>query len=118
MKVFSAALLAIGAAAIRLEDFSYLPFAAPKQCDSIPDGLDDWEYFNMMDHDDSGDISSREAFEALYCAVEWGVYTQEYADFMYAWMFLHTKHNEDGDSDTLDRIEFIDALENLDKLIA
>ena len=137
MKVFSAALLAIGAAALRLQDGGDgkgpktdggeggqggekgddLPFDAP-ECPPKPEGeLSADQVFKLIDKNNSGGVDAQEGFNALYCAVEYGEMEEEDAIFMYDWMMNHADHNEDGDPTELDFGEAMTALDNLMRFV-
>ena len=117
MKFFTAALLAIGAAAIKLKDDGTqgppeageggeFPFPPP-DCTDKPDdeGWGPEDYFNHADANGSGGIDAHEGFNSLYCAVVWGEMKQEEAEWLYEFLSDHADLNEDGDPDELDKSE-------------
>merc|ERR1712109_314557 len=81
MKFYSAALLAIGAIAIKLKEEGSqgegegdFPYPEP-DCEPRPedrDGMSPEEHFDAADKTGNGQIDAKEGFEALYCAVVWG----------------------------------------------
>ena len=83
MKLYAAALLACAAAAINLsaikEDTrAKYGFDAPAKCPPMPEELPTVaEVFKAIDQDNSGSISPKEGFDALYCAKGWGLISED-----------------------------------------
>merc|ERR1712051_17636 len=134
MKVFSAALLAIGAAALRLQDGGdgkgpktdgdeqggkqggeegKLPFPVPEY-PAKPEGeMSPEAVFAMIDVNGSNGVDAQEGFNALYCAYEWGEMEKDEAMFMFDWMMAHADLNEEGDPKEIDFDEAMTAINNL-----
>jgi acyl carrier protein len=143
MKFLSAALLAIGAAALSLKEAdgqgppakggdgsggdgsggdrsggdgeSELPFPAPDCPEKPKDAhhMSPEDVFKAIDTNDSGFVDKQEGFNALYCAVEWDEIDRETAEFVYDWMFSHADINEDGSPEELDFEEAMIAVDSL-----
>ena len=126
MKFFTAALLAIGAAAIKLKDDgsqgppqgdSEFPFPPP-DCSEKPndDGWGPEDYFDHADTSGNGALDAQEGFNALYCAVVWGEMDREDAEWLYEFLGSHADLNQEGDPEELDKSEAKAAFETLEKL--
>jgi hypothetical protein len=140
MKFFSAALLAIGAAALHLKqeggqgpppmdgdgsghDHSggdrEMPFPPPEDCGDKPEGeFSDQEIFDHIDANGSGDVDAQEGFNALYCAVMWGELEEEEAFFIYDFLTAHADMNPDGNPEALDFEEAMYAVNNLEEMMS
>ena len=78
MKFFAATLLAVAAAAVKIQqDDAELPPPAPKQCPDEPTDATAEELFDLVDQDGSGDIDEAEGLAALFCAHEYGWIQEE-----------------------------------------
>ena len=129
MKFFTAALLAIGAIAIKIKDDttqgpppckedgeSEFPFPEP-DCPPKPEGISEMsplEHFEMADVDQSGKVDEQEGFNALYCAVVWGEMERDEAEWLYEYLGEHAAI--DGDDSSLSKEEAEEAFATLEKL--
>ena len=123
MKFYSAALLAIGAIAIKLKeegsqgegegDFPYPePDCGPRPEDR--DGMSPEEHFDAADKSGNGQIDAKEGFEALYCAVVWGEMEEDEARWLYKYLGEHA--GIDDNEEELSKDEAKKAFETLEKL--
>ena len=145
MKFYSAALLAIGAVAVKLQegdstkppkkeggeggqggeggeggDDRGLPFPAPdcppKPSEEEMKNATDMDIFNKIDVSGNGAISEQEGFNGLYCMVEYGMMEEDAAIFMYEWLGEHVDGDKDGVMGELDASEMEHALKALKEL--
>ena len=85
MKFFAAALLAVAASAVKIQDAFVKPFpdptcpAKPTKAEQDAAKANPELVFNKVDADGSGKISPQEGYNALYCAVDWGFITKDQA---------------------------------------
>merc|ERR1711981_778170 len=137
MKFFTAALLAIGAAAIKLkeggtqgppeggegghggEGESEFPFPPP-DCPEKPDteGWKPIDYFNAADTNQSGGVDAQEGFNALYCAVVWEEMSREDAEWLYHFLTDHAQMDPEGNPEELDKSEAKIAFNPLEEMHA
>merc|ERR1711981_1393726 len=127
MKFFTAALLAIGAAAIKLkeggtqgipgEGESEFPFPPP-DCPGKPDteGWTPMDYFDAADQNSSGGIDAQEGFNALYCTVIWGEMKREDAEWLYGFLIDHAQMDPEGNPAELDKSEAKIAFNTLEEM--
>ena len=85
MKFFAAALLAVAASAVQLQNKDAKPFPDPT-CPAKPTKEEQdaakanpEKVFDKIDADGSGKISPQEGYNALFCAVEWGFINKDQA---------------------------------------
>merc|ERR1712156_454343 len=123
MKFYSAALLAMGAIAIKLKeegsqgegegDFPYPePDCGPRPEDR--DGMSPEEHFDAADKTGNGQIDAKEGFEALYCAVVWGEMEEDEAIWLYEYLGEHAGIGDNEEE--LSKDEAKKAFETLEKL--
>ena len=126
MKFFTAALLAIGAAAIKLKDDgtqgppqggdgeSEFPFPPP-DCGEPPAGIDQRpsaaDAFALIDQDGSQSLDAEEGYEAFYCLVDWGAMTEDEAFAAFDFIGGYA-----GDDDEVDKTELEKAFKDMEAM--